>query len=65
MTADGLFSWRSPAAKEFAHLRGELPEGRLIELMAGEPRLIRRPLVRQGDVVIVGFDPDRISTLAG
>jgi len=65
VTADGLFSWRSPGAREIAHLRGRLPDERLIDLMASEPRLIRRPLARRGDVLVVGFDPERLAALAG
>lgn len=62
-TAEELFSWRSPAAREVAPLRGSLSDDRLIELMAGEPRLIRRPLIRSGDQIIVGFDLDRLAGL--
>lgn len=49
-----LFSWKSPQAK----LRGITPGSRsdeeLLQLMAEEPRLIRRPIVQVGDEIVIG-----------
>ena len=49
-----LFSWNSPSFRKMGVRREELDEGRMIALMLEEPRLIRRPLVRVGDDLIVG-----------
>jgi arsenate reductase-like glutaredoxin family protein len=58
-----LFSWKSPQAK----LRGITPGSRsdeeLLALMAEEPRLIRRPIVRVGDELVIGADTARIRAL--
>ncbi len=58
-----LFSWKSPQAR----LRGVTPGSRsdeeLLGLMAEEPRLIRRPLVRAGGQLVIGADTARISAL--
>jgi arsenate reductase-like glutaredoxin family protein len=60
-----LFSWKSPQAK----LRGITPGSRtdeeLLQLMSEEPRLIRRPLVRVGDDLVIGADVARIKSLVG
>jgi arsenate reductase-like glutaredoxin family protein len=53
LTIDELFSWRSPSAKQYRDQRGELSESDLIDLMIGEPRLIRRPITIRTD------DPSR------
>ncbi len=52
-SADAVFSWKSPSAEAHRERRHELRPDDLIELMAGEPRLIRRPiLVRNGEISI-------------
>ena len=50
------FSWNSPSFKKLGLNRGDLDDDQLIRLMAEEPRLIRRPLIQMGDVLIVGTD---------
>jgi arsenate reductase-like glutaredoxin family protein len=62
-TVDRLFSWKSPAAREYVAQRGSLPEDRLIELMLGEPRLVRRPVLVKGDRIVIGADPAEITSL--
>jgi len=61
--ASDLFSWKSPQAK----LRGITPGSRtdedLLQLMAEEPRLIRRPIVRVGRDLVIGADTARIRAL--
>ena len=52
--ASDLFSWNSPSFRKMGVPREELDEDRMIALMLEEPRLIRRPLVRIGDALIVG-----------
>lgn len=49
-----LFSWRSPSLKAMGLQGKELSENKLLDLMVKEPRLIRRPLVKTGDQLIVG-----------
>ncbi|MDQ3013832.1 MAG: hypothetical protein M3X11_24400 [Acidobacteriota bacterium] len=35
--------------------------GDLIKLIIAEPNLIRRPILRRGDVVVIGFDKEAMS----
>jgi arsenate reductase-like glutaredoxin family protein len=51
-----LFSWRSPSFKAMGLEERSLSPDDLIRLMAQEPRLIRRPLVKVDDQLIVGSD---------
>ena len=51
-----FFSWNSPSFKKLGVSRDALDDDRLIELMVGEPRLIRRPLIQVGNDLIVGTD---------
>jgi arsenate reductase len=62
--ASDLFSWKSPQAKQRGVTPGSRSEDELLQLMAEEPRLIRRPIVRVGDELIVGADVDRIRAIA-
>ena len=50
------FSWNSPSFKKLGLSRDELDEGRLIQMMAEEPRLVRRPLIQVGNDLVVGTD---------
>ena len=36
-----------------------------LRLMAGEPNLIRRPVVICGDRIVLGFDPEALAEIAG
>ena len=51
-----IFSWNSPSFKKLGVSREDLDDEELIRLMLGEPRLIRRPLVKVGAKVVVGTD---------
>ena len=60
------FSWRSPSFRKLGVKREELSEDRMLELMASEPRLIRRPLVLTEDgELVVGTDKKAIAGLTG
>jgi len=63
-SVDDLFSWRSPTARARGLQPGDLDEDDAIRLMAGEPRLLRRPLILAGDRLIVGADERAIAALA-
>lgn len=52
-----VFSWSSPSFKKMGLNREDLDDDRLIELMLEEPRLIRRPLFRVGDRLVIGASP--------
>lgn len=56
-SADALFAWNSPSAKEYRGRRGQLSDEELFGLMSQEPRLIRRPVLVQGGRVKIGFRP--------
>ena len=51
-----LFSWRSPSFKAMGLDADSLGDDDLVRLMLQEPRLIRRPLVQIGDVLVIGAD---------
>lgn len=51
-----IFSWRSPSFKAM-NLDGQsLSHDDLIRLMIEEPRLMRRPLIKVDDELIIGSD---------
>lgn len=54
--ASDVFSYRSPSVKKMGLVTDELTEDDLIRLMVDEPRLIRRPLIKVGDRLLVGTD---------
>ena len=54
-SVDEMFAWRSPSSKTYRDLRGKVTDAELIELMASEPRLIRRPILTDGSRVVMGF----------
>ena len=52
-----IFSWRSPSARKLALDKDAVSPDDLLRLMASEPRLIRRPLIRAPDgKLIIGTD---------
>ena len=54
--ASEIFSWRSPSVKKMGLDKDSLNEDDLVRLMIEEPRLVRRPLIRVGDKLVVGTD---------
>lgn len=50
----GLFASRSPSLKKMGLTAADLPDDRKLALMLEEPRLVRRPIVRLGDKLLVG-----------
>ncbi len=49
-----VFSWRSPSFRKLNLDKDSLEPQDLVRLMSQEPRLIRRPMFRVGDTLIVG-----------
>jgi arsenate reductase-like glutaredoxin family protein len=50
-----MFAWRSPSLKKMGLAGQELSQGQmLLDLMLQEPRLVRRPLIKIGDRLLVG-----------
>jgi len=64
-TVDSIFSWNSPSAREYRERRQDITDDELIGLMLVEPRLIRRPLLVQGDEIIIGFRRAEYRRLGG
>jgi arsenate reductase-like glutaredoxin family protein len=58
-----IFSWKSPSARPLGLDETTADPERLIALMAGEPRLIRRPLIMAGGRIAVGADPASLAAL--
>ena len=50
----GLFASRSPSLKKMGLVASELSDERKVSLMLEEPRLVRRPIVRLGDRLLIG-----------
>ena len=49
-----MFASRSPSLKKMGLNPAELSDARKVSLMLEEPRLVRRPIVRLGDRLIIG-----------
>ncbi len=49
-----LFAWRSPSFKKLDRAAEEVSEPEMLRLMLEEPRLIRRPVTRIGDRLVIG-----------
>ena len=49
-----IFAWRSPSLKKLGLAGQDIPDDRMVELMLEEPRLVRRPLIKLGDRLLVG-----------
>ena len=61
-----LFAWRSPSFKKMGLDAGEVSEDEMLRLMLEEPRLLRRPVTRVGDKLIIGSSPKMLEQeLAG
>ena len=48
------FAWNSPSFRAMGLAAADLDDERLLELMVGEPRLIRRPMVSAEGRLIIG-----------
>lgn len=59
--AEEMFSFRSPSFKKLALDPNQLSSEEMIELMAKEPRLIRRPIVQIADKVYFGVSADTLN----
>ena len=59
----GLLSTRTAQYKALGLDRTTLSDEALVALMVEEPRLLRRPLTRAGDRLIIGFDGPALEAL--
>ena len=55
-----LFAWRSPSFKKLGLSGQDLSEAEMVKLMLEEPRLIRRPVTRIGDKLIIGSNQKQL-----
>lgn len=60
-----LFSWRSPSLKTLGLDQGSLSSEDLVRLMIEEPRLMRRPLIKVGQELIIGGNEGQIRKALG
>ena len=51
---DQIFARRSPSLKQMGLAGQDLGEDEMVRLMLEEPKLVRRPLMRIGDRIVVG-----------
>ena len=52
-----IFARRSPSLKQMGLADKELSEDEIVRLMLQEPKLVRRPMMRVGDTLMVGGAP--------
>lgn len=58
------FSWRSPSFRKLGIEREDMSDDRMLQLMADEARLIRRPLIMTPEgTLIVGTDKKAMADL--
>ena len=60
-----VFSWRSPSARKLGLDKDTVSPDELISLMVGEPRLIRRPLIRVAGRLVIGTDKKAMAEAFG
>ena len=58
-----FFSFRSPSFKKLGLEKDSLERDQIISLILEEPRLIKRPIVKIGDIVILGTDKNLLDRL--
>ena len=64
--ASQIFASRSPSLKKMGLAGQDLSEAEMLDLMLKEPRLVRRPLVRLGERLLVGANLKAVqAALAG
>ena len=51
---ESIFARRSPSLKKLGLADKELSDDEMVSLMLQEPKLVRRPLLRVGDKLMVG-----------
>ena len=51
---ENIFARRSPSLKKLSLSDKELSDDEMVKLMLQEPKLIRRPLIKVGDKLMVG-----------
>ena len=64
-TPRDLFSFRSPSFKALGLDPDTLADDELVRLMLREPRLIRRPIVRLGNELIIGANEKSLTAVLG
>ena len=60
-----LFAWRSPSLKKLGLAGQELADEELRRLMLAEPRLMRRPVIRRGDRLVIGANLKAVEEALG
>ncbi|MBI2855823.1 MAG: hypothetical protein HYX93_03135 [Chloroflexi bacterium] len=63
--ASEVFSWKSPSFKALGLPQGTLGDDDLIRLMLREPRLVRRPLVKVGELLVIGASQKALEEYLG
>lgn len=58
-----VFSFKSPSFRRLGLEPDDLSDSQLLDLMADEPRFIRRPLVVAGGKLIIGNDQAAFSAI--
>ena len=58
---ENIFARRSPSLKKLSLADKELSDDEMVKLMLQEPKLIRRPLIKVGDKLMVGGGPGAVA----
>ena len=67
LTTDGLdelLATRGETYKKLGIEVEDLPLSEVLKLMVDEPKLLRRPILTDGNKLIVGFNPDALKGIA-
>jgi arsenate reductase-like glutaredoxin family protein len=49
-----IFAWRSPSLKQKGVAGTDLSDNEMLKLIMEEPKLLKRPIVRIGDKLLIG-----------
>ncbi len=60
-----IFSWKSPSFKAMGISPEDLDEDRMVELILAEPRLLRRPIIKIGNALLVGSNLKELERAVG
>lgn len=66
MTSDGLdelLATRSETYKNLTVNIDEMPLSNVLQLLSNEPRLLRRPILTDGERIIIGHQPEALEQL--
>ncbi|WP_050180840.1 Spx/MgsR family RNA polymerase-binding regulatory protein [Domibacillus robiginosus] len=67
MTSEGLDELLATRSRTFKSLHvnvDEMPLSAVVDLIIQEPKLLRRPILTDGKALVVGYNPEKLRSLA-